>query len=79
MHADKAFLTKEPYKKIIEHLHHRILDVSSIKEAAKRWCDLEVLVGQPEKKGRHRGREDIEESIVEARYWKERVFQRVGS
>ncbi|TGO45752.1 hypothetical protein BCON_0368g00040 [Botryotinia convoluta] len=77
VHADKAFLSKGPYKQIIEHLHYRILDVSSIKEAAKRWCDLRVLVDQPKKQGKHRGREDILESIEEARYWKERVFQQV--
>ncbi|KAF7854155.1 hypothetical protein EAF04_010452 [Stromatinia cepivora] len=77
VHADKAFLSKGPYKQVIEHFHYRILDVSSIKEAAKRWCDLDVLVEQPRKEGRHRGREDIVESIEEARFWKERVFQRV--
>ncbi|QSZ28868.1 hypothetical protein DSL72_003373 [Monilinia vaccinii-corymbosi] len=76
VHADRAFLSKGPYKQVIDHLHYRILDVSSIKEAAKRWCDLDVLVGQPKKEGKHRGREDIEESISEARYWKERVFQK---
>ncbi|CAD6446782.1 5e58743a-94f1-4a58-8ac2-8e12c387261f [Sclerotinia trifoliorum] len=76
VHADKAFLSKGPYKKVIDHLHYRILDVSSINEAAKRWCDLDVLVEQPRKKKNHRGRDDIEESIEEARYWKERVFNK---
>lgn len=37
VHADRAFLYKEPYKKVLDHLHYRILDVSSIKEAARRW------------------------------------------
>jgi oligoribonuclease len=37
VHADRAFLRKEPYRKILDHLHYRILDVSSIKEAARRW------------------------------------------
>ena len=37
VHADRAFLRREPYKKVIDHLHYRILDVSSIKEAARRW------------------------------------------
>src|ERR1700738_1351326 len=32
VHADKEFLRKEPYKKIMDHLHHRIFDVSTIKE-----------------------------------------------
>ncbi len=37
VHADRAFLRREPYKKVLDHLHYRILDVSSIKEAARRW------------------------------------------
>jgi len=37
VHADRAFLRKEPYKKVLDHLHYRILDVSSIKEATRRW------------------------------------------
>ncbi|KAI9645033.1 Phosphatidylinositol 3,4,5-trisphosphate-dependent Rac exchanger 2 protein [Ciborinia camelliae] len=76
VHADKAFLAKEPYAPILSHLHYRILDVSSIKEAARRWCTKEVWEEQPKKLGVHRGREDIWESILEARYWKETVFER---
>ena len=37
VHADRAFLRKGPYKKVLDHLHYRILDVSSVKEAARRW------------------------------------------
>jgi oligoribonuclease len=37
VHADRAFLRKEPYKKVLDHLHYRILDISSLKEAARRW------------------------------------------
>jgi oligoribonuclease len=37
VHADQAFLRKGPYRKVLDHLHYRILDVSSIKEAARRW------------------------------------------
>lgn len=37
VHADQTFLKKEPYKRVLDHLHYRILDVSSIKEAARRW------------------------------------------
>jgi oligoribonuclease len=76
VHADKAFLRKAPYAKIIKHLHHRILDVSSIKEAAKRWSSLDILTGVPQKKGLHQARQDILESIEEARYYKEAIFQR---
>ena len=76
MHADKAFLRKEPYKKVTDHLHYRILDVSTLKEAAKRWSPLEVLVGLPKKKLLHTARDDILESIAEAKYYKEAIFQR---
>lgn len=76
VHADKAFLRKEPYKKITDHLHHRILDVSSIKEGAKRWSNLDVLLNVPKKKGLHQAKADIMESIEEAIYYKETIFQR---
>lgn len=76
VHADQAFLRKGPYKMIIDHLHHRIFDVSTIKEAAKRWSPLDVVEGTPKKKGLHQAREDIIESIEEAKYYKEAIFQR---
>lgn len=74
VHADKAFLRKEPYKKVIDHLTYRILDVSSLKEAAKRWCPVSVKAGTPQKETRHRAQQDILESIAEARYYKETIF-----
>jgi len=76
VHADKAFLRKEPYKKVHDHFSHRILDVSTLKEAAKRWCKLDVLVGVPKKKLLHQAKADILESIEEAKYYKEAIFQR---
>ena len=73
VHADKAFLLKEPWTKVIKHLHHRILDVSAIKEAARRWAPDEALKNSPQKAGKHEAKADILESIEEARYYK-RVF-----
>jgi len=75
VHADKAFLRKGPYKKVNDHFSHRILDVSSIKEAAKRWCELNILTGVPKKKTLHKAKDDILESIAEAKYYKEAIFQ----
>ncbi|KAH8662820.1 mitochondrial putative Oligoribonuclease [Tricladium varicosporioides] len=75
VHADKAFLRKEPYKKVHDHLSHRILDVSTLKEATRRWCDERVLAGAPRKRGLHQAREDILESIEEARYYKKVIFE----
>ncbi|KAI1425524.1 ribonuclease H-like domain-containing protein [Xylaria sp. FL1777] len=74
VHADRAFLSKEPYKKVVAHLHHRILDVSTIKEAARRWSPPEVIRNTPRKQGLHQAREDILESIAEARYYKDVLF-----
>jgi oligoribonuclease (3'-5' exoribonuclease) len=76
VHADRAFLRKEPYRKVVRHLHHRILDVSTIKEATRRWCPKEVINKAPSKRTLHQAKEDILESIAEARYYKEAVFQK---
>ncbi len=75
VHADKAFLRKEPYKKVHDHLHYRILDVSTLKEAARRWSPLSVLLEIPKKKLLHTAQQDIIESILEAKYYKEAIFQ----
>ncbi|KAL5612332.1 hypothetical protein BROUX41_000134 [Berkeleyomyces rouxiae] len=77
VHADRAFLRRGAWAPVVEYLHYRILDVSAIKEAARRWCAPEVLAGAPRKTGTHRAREDILESIEEARYYKDAIFGRV--
>ncbi|EME88522.1 uncharacterized protein MYCFIDRAFT_129585 [Pseudocercospora fijiensis CIRAD86] len=73
VHADQRFLRQEPWRKVVSHLHHRILDVSSIKEAARRWASEEVIKKSPQKMGKHEAKADILESIEEARFYK-RVF-----
>jgi oligoribonuclease len=74
VHADKAFLMKGPYAKVLEHLHYRILDVSTVKEAARRWGSEELLSEVPPKKEVHLARDDILESIAEMRFYKEKLF-----
>ncbi|TWU77142.1 hypothetical protein ED733_008381 [Metarhizium rileyi] len=76
VHADRAFLRKEPYAKVIEHLHYRILDISAIKEAGRRWCPQEVMAQAPAKKARHLARDDILESIEEAKFYRDAIFRR---
>ncbi|PNS17185.1 hypothetical protein CAC42_7239 [Sphaceloma murrayae] len=76
VHADKSFLVKEPWNKVVKHLHHRIFDVSAIKEAARRWASDDVLAKSPQKAGKHEARADILESIAEAKYYREQFFQR---
>ncbi|KAI8936999.1 hypothetical protein NX059_006223 [Plenodomus lindquistii] len=74
VHADKSFLVLPPYKIVTDHLHYRILDVSSIKEAARRWAPKDVLKKIPRKQMLHEARADILESIEEARYYREVFF-----
>ncbi|KAF1983670.1 ribonuclease H-like protein [Aulographum hederae CBS 113979] len=76
VHADAAFLRREPYTKVLKHLHHRILDVSAIKEAARRWAPKDVLKKSPSKRGLHEARQDILESIAEAKYYRSVFFRK---
>jgi oligoribonuclease len=75
VHADKAFLARGPYAKVLDYLHYRILDVSSIKEAARRWGSEELLRQVPVKREVHLARDDILESIEEMRFYRERLFK----
>ena len=79
VHCDKEFLKKPPYNKILEYLHYRILDVSSIKEGARRWAPEETLQSLPRKKGLHQARDDILESIEEARFYRDTFFKSPSS
>lgn len=74
VHVDKTFLVKPPYNIVTEHLHYRILDVSTIKEAARRWAPKAILKNIPKKKMLHEARADILESIEEARYYRQVFF-----
>jgi oligoribonuclease (3'-5' exoribonuclease) len=71
VHADEMFLMVGPWAAVLGYLHYRILDVSAIKEAVRRWCRSEVLRRFPAdlKKGKHEAKADVLESIEEARYY----------
>ena len=66
--TDKAFLDRD-MPELIGHLHYRIVDVSSIKELARRWYPR-VYFAAPRKSGGHRALADILESIDELRYYR---------
>ncbi|PJI94513.1 oligoribonuclease [Luteimicrobium subarcticum] len=70
--TDKTFLDRD-MTELVEHLHYRIIDVSSIKELARRWYPR-VYFQSPEKHGGHRALADILESIDELRYYREVLF-----
>jgi oligoribonuclease len=73
VHADKVFLERE-MNPIINYLHYRIVDVSTIKELSKRWYPNEFKEA-PRKKEAHRALDDIKESINELKYYRRAVFK----
>jgi oligoribonuclease len=70
--TDRAFLARD-LPELDAHLHYRMVDVSSIKELAKRWYPR-AYFASPVKTGGHRALADIKESIAELRYYRQAVF-----
>ncbi|MFF7213316.1 oligoribonuclease [Streptomyces sp. NPDC008238] len=70
--TDRGFLARD-MPALEQHLHYRIVDVSSVKELARRWYPR-AYFASPEKNGHHRALADIRESIAELRYYREAVF-----
>lgn len=70
--TDRSFLARD-MPALDGHLHYRMVDVSSIKELARRWYPR-AYFASPEKKGGHRALADITESIQELRYYRAAVF-----
>ncbi|HSA52186.1 MAG TPA: oligoribonuclease [Yinghuangia sp.] len=70
--TDRGFLARD--MPLLEaFLHYRIVDVSSIKELARRWYPR-VYFQSPPKTGNHRALADIKDSITELKYYRETVF-----
>jgi oligoribonuclease len=70
--TDRAFLQRD-MPELESFLHYRIVDVSSIKELARRWYPRTYFAA-PAKTGNHRALADIQESIEELRYYRAAVF-----
>lgn len=70
--TDRAFLARD-MPTLEGHVHYRNVDVSSIKELARRWFPR-AYYNTPAKSGNHRALADIRESIEELRYYREAVF-----
>lgn len=69
---DRQFLEKE-MPRVIEHLHYRNIDVSSVKELARRWRP--DVFDQVKKAQNHRALDDIYESIEELKVYREYFFK----
>jgi len=72
VYVDRGFLARY-MPELDEHLHYRLVDVSSIKEVTKRWYPR-AFYATPEKTGNHRALGDIRDSIAELRYYRDAVF-----
>jgi len=70
--TDRGFLARD-MPRLNEHLHYRMIDVSSIKELARRWYPRSYYA-QPEKGLAHRALSDIRESVRELAYYRQTVF-----
>ena len=70
--TDRTFLVRD-MPEVVEHLHYRIIDVSTIKELSRRWFPR-AYFQSPDKTGNHRALGDIKDSIDELRYYREAVF-----
>ena len=69
---DRNFIARD-MPRLNEYLHYRTIDVSSIKELARRWYP-KVYFGAPKKTGNHRALGDIQDSIEELRYYRNSIF-----
>ncbi|MFD5868132.1 oligoribonuclease [Corynebacterium sp. NPDC060344] len=66
--SDRGFINRY-MPELDTHLHYRMIDVSSLKELARRWYPR-VYYGQPGKGMSHRALADIRESIRELEYYR---------
>jgi oligoribonuclease len=70
--TDRGFIARY-MPRLDDHLHYRMIDVSSIKELARRWYPR-AYYNAPAKRGGHRALADIKESIDELRYYRATVM-----
>ena len=71
--TDRRFLAAQ-LPAIEEYLHYRSVDVSTVKELARRWYP-DAYAAAPKKAGGHRAMDDIRESVAELAYYRATVFR----
>jgi oligoribonuclease len=70
--TDRGFLTRD-MPGLDAWLHYRMVDVSSVKELARRWYPR-IYFNAPKKGGGHRALADILESLQELKYYRAAMF-----
>lgn len=72
VYVDRIFLRRD-MPRVDSYLHYRIIDVSSLKELARRWYSRTYFAG-PLKTGNHRALGDTRDSINELRYYRQSIL-----
>ncbi len=75
--TDRRFLAAH-LPEIEEYLHYRSVDVSTVKELAKRWYPL-AMKDAPVKAGGHRAMDDVRESVAELAYYRTAMFRETNT
>ncbi|KAL5521358.1 hypothetical protein ACEPAG_9283 [Sanghuangporus baumii] len=75
VHVDRMFLA-ERMPRLLDHLHYRIVDVSSIKELCRRWYNGLVAPPMVKESDAHRALDDIRGSIKELQWYRDHIFVR---
>ena len=70
--VDRNFIARD-ISRLNEYLHYRTVDVSGIKELARRWYP-KIYFAAPAKTGNHRALGDIKDSIEELKYYRSSIF-----
>lgn len=72
VYVDRLFIARD-LPEVHSYLHYRTVDVSSIKELARRWYPRAYFAA-PKKTGNHRALGDIRDSIDELDYYRAQIF-----
>ena len=70
---DRNFIARD-LPRVNQYIHYRSVDVSSIKELAKRWYP-KAYFSAPEKSGNHRALGDVRDSIAELAHYRASIFR----
>jgi oligoribonuclease len=70
---DRRFLAAQ-LPEIERFFHYRSIDVSTVKELARRWFPQE-LAAAPRKRGGHRAMDDVKESVAELAFYRQAIFR----
>ena len=74
VHFDRAFVAASPFKHLLGLVAYRNFDVSTIKEAVKRWAPWATYDRPPGPGPAHRALPDLDDTLAEAAHYRARLF-----